>query len=349
MNNKIEMKLITQRDLIKAGCFNFKEALKVCENAFIEYANGNIIFPDKISVIFNEQNQSRINCLPAAIKTKNVYGMKWVSVFPENPQKYDVQNLSACIILSELQKGFPKVFMEGTLCSNMRTATVGAIAAKYLARKNSKTIGFIGSGEQAKSHFLAFMNVMDNLEVCKVSSRSKESINKFIMQMEKFYPNVEFIDCGNDYKEAANSDIIVTAISSQEKVLKAEWIKKGTFYCHVAGLEDEFEVAQKADKIVCDDWSVVKHRTQTISQMYKQGLLKDSDIYANIYEIIIKNKKGRENDDEFIYFNSVGLSYLDISLSNWMYEKCVEKNVGQEILLQEKLMFDYNINDIKGE
>ena len=115
---------------------------------------------------------------------------------------------------------------------------------------------------------------------------------------------------------------------------------EGTFYCHVAGLEDEYAVAERADKIVVDDWEVVKHRTQTISRMYNEKLLRDEDIYANLSEIISGNKLGRENDKEFIYFNSVGLSFLDIALSNWMYEKVVEQKKGMDILIQENSMFD---------
>ena len=76
--------------------------------------------------------------------------MKWVSVFPPNPEKYGAQNLSAVIILSEIEKGFPLAFMEGTLCSNLRVGAMGGVAAKYLARPDSKRIGFIGAGEQAK-------------------------------------------------------------------------------------------------------------------------------------------------------------------------------------------------------
>lgn len=341
MDNKIKIKILTQKDLIKAGCFNFSSAINICENALLEYTKGNVVFPDKVSVIFDEKSQSRINCLPAAVLPENVYGMKWVSVFPENPQKCNVQNLSAVILLSELTTGFPVAFMEGTLCSNLRTASVGAIAAKNLAKKNSETIGFIGSGEQAKSHFLSMMSVLPNIKICKVSSRSIDSELKFIKQMSNFYPNVKFIACNSNYKDAADADIIVTAISGQEKILQADWIKDGTFYCHVGGLEDDFSVALKANKIVCDDWNVVKHRTQTISQMYKQGILKDEDIYANLYEIVTNKKKGRENNKEFIYFNSVGLSYIDIALANWMYKKAISKGLGNTIDLQEKSMFDY--------
>ena len=339
--NKLDIKIITQQDLLNAGCFNIPESIAVVEKALRKHAEGKVIFPDKISIIFDETSQNRINCLPAGFIDENVYGMKWVSVFPRNPHLYGLQNVSAVILLSELTHGFPKALMEGTLCSNLRTAAMSAIAAKYLANPASETIGFIGAGEQAKTHLMSMLSVLPSLRLCKVSSRTFSSEQKFITQMSSFYPDIEFISCGTLYEKAAkDSDVIVTAISGQEKLLQADWVKDSALYCHVGGLEDDFSVAHKANKIVCDDWSVVKHRTQTISCMYKLGELLDSDIYANLEDIIVGHKQGRTSVNEFIYFNTVGLSYVDVIIANYMYKKVVEKGLGENVELQHSSMFD---------
>ncbi len=335
------IRILSEQDLIDAKCFDMNFALSIVEDAFIKYANDDVIFPDKVSVVFNQKTQDRINCLPAAIKSEKIYGMKWVSVFPQNPYQKGKANLTAVYILSELESGYPIAFMEGSLCSNMRTAAVGGVAAKYLARKDSKTIGFIGAGEQAKAHLLAMKAACPTIEKCYVASRTVSSEDKFVEQMSRFCPDVIFEKCTSDYKKAAgNADVIVTAISGQEKILQADWVKKGAFYCHVAGLEDDYAVPQKASKIVCDNWEVVKHRTQTISQMYQAGLLKDSHIYADLHEIISKKKKARETSDEFIYFNSVGMSFVDILLAYRMYQKCIQNDKGYDVILKEKSMFD---------
>lgn len=341
MEYKNHVKIITLQDLFEAGCFDVKASLEVVENALTKQGTSDLVFPDKVSVVFDESTQNRINCLPAGIRSEEVYGMKWVSVFPVNPHKYNIPNLSAVIVLSNLKNGFPKAFMEGSLCSNLRTAAVGSVAAKYLAKEDSEAIGFIGAGEQAKSHLLGMLTVRPSIKRCYISSRTVESCEKFIAQMKRFHPELEFICCGNDYRKAiVDADIIVTAISGQDTILKADWIKSGVFYCHVAGLEDEDAVALKASKIVCDDWNIVKHRTQTISRMFKAGVLKDTDIYANLKDIILGNKAARENDTEFIYFNSVGLSFLDVALANWMYQKVEEHRKGFDIVLQDMSMFD---------
>lgn len=341
MNFKRHICVLTQTDLINAGCFDMKSAVHVAEEALISYSKGDVIFPDKVSVVFDQATQDRINCLPAGFRSKKVYGMKWVSVFPDNPHSRDLPNLSAAILLSEMVSGFPIAFMEGTMCSNIRTAAVSSVAAKYLAVKEPETIGFIGCGEQAKSHFLGMKAVFPSLKTCRVSSRTEASEKKFEEQLRRFEPDVEFVRCKGNYRAAVEGcDIIVTAISGQEKILQADWIHPGAFYCHVGGLEDDFGVALKADKIVTDHWAAVKHRTQTISQMYQQGLLSDKDIHADLYEIVTGQKPGRENDQEFTYYNGVGLSYVDIALAYWMYQKSTEQGFGTRIVMQDKSMFD---------
>ena len=341
MNFARSIRVLTQKDLISAGCLDLSAAVHVCEYALREYAKGGVIFPDKVSVIFDEATQDRINCLPAGFVSQKVYGMKWVSVFPQNPTKNDVPNVSAVLLLSELETGFPIAFIEGTMLSNVRTAAMSALAAKHLAKKCSEDIGFIGSGEQAKSHFLAMKSMLGSLKRCRISSASPVSNKYFISQMTRFCPDVEIVDCGCDYRSAVSgADIIVTAISGQEPVLKADYIKNGAFYCHVGGYEDEFAVAKKASKIVCDSWETVKHRTQTISRMYKQGLLKDDDIHADLHEIVIGEKAGRESPSEFIYYNGVGLSFIDVAIGKWAFDRVVATGLGEDILLQDKSMFE---------
>ena len=348
MDYHYDVRIISEKDLIDAGCFNIPRIIQVCEEVLMQYVEKQLVFPEKVSTIFDVETQNRINCLPAAILPESVYGMKWVSVFPQNPHTNNKPNVSAVILLSELETGYPVAFLEGGMITNLRTASLGAIAAKYLARKDAEIIGMIGAGDQSKSHFLALKSVLPSLKVCKIASRTLKSEMNFIEQMKKFTPDVEFIPCHANYETAArDSDVIVTAISGQEKILQADWIKKGAFYVHVGGLEDDFAVPKKASKIVCDDWNTVKHRTQTISQMYQQGLLKDSDIYANIYELVSGQKKGRENDEEFTYFNSVGLAFIDIKVANWMFKKAVEANLGQMVTMKDESIFEYGISNFK--
>lgn len=309
---------------------NMEAAIATVEYAFSRKAVNDIYLPDKISHVFDELTQNRINCMPGALLSDGVYGVKWVAVFPENP-KEGYRNVTGTTILSELSHGHTLSVMDSGYLTDIRTAAVGATAAKYLSKADSEIIGFIGAGQQARRHLDTIMTVRPSIKKCYVSSRTSQTVADFIEEERFLHPAVEFIDCGNDYKRAVcQADIIVTAISGQCDLLKAAWIKEGAFYIHVAGWEDEYAVAQKASKIVCDEWENVKHRTQTISRMYKEGILKDEDIYGNLIEIITGKKSGRDNDKEFIYFCSVGLAFIDVAFARFVYEQAKKNGLGTE-------------------
>lgn len=331
MDNSAKVAIITQKDILDAVNLDFDLAFETAEKVLMAYSEGKVLYPDKVSQIFDEETQNRTNCLPATILEKKISGMKWVSVFPTNAAK-GLDNLSASILLSSTENGLPLAFMEGTLCSNLRTAAVSTVAVKYLAKKNPQSIGFVGAGQQARFHFLSIMSRNKSIKKCFVASRTEKSENEFIEEMSDFHKDIEFVECHSDYEKAVkNSDIVVSAISGQAPIIQADWIGKGTLYLHVGGWEDSYDVPLKADKIVCDCWESVKHRTQTISRLYKMGRLSDGDIYDDIDRIVSGEKPGRTNDDEFIYFNAVGLSYVDIALATEIYAICKRKGMCRYI------------------
>lgn len=340
--HQINFTYLSQDDLIQAGAFDLPLAIKTAEQAMLDFEQHKILFPEKIVQIFNPASQERINCLPATLLDEKICGVKWVSVFPRNPSLHDAQNLSAIFVLSEIEKGFPVAVMEGTLASNMRVAAVGAIAAKHLARKNSESIGFIGAGEQAKMHLLAMKVVRPSLKVCRVSDMDPQAEQQFISELSPLLPDMTF-EAANTHMRAAmdGADILVTATSDQAPLLKADWMKPGAFYSHVGGWEDEYGVAQQCEKIVCDDWNTVTHRTQTLSRMFKEGLLSSANIHADLHELVSGHKPGRQSDDERIYFNAVGLAFLDVAIALAMFKQAQSANRGTLLDLQSSMIFEH--------
>ncbi len=340
--NKIDVTYLSQEDLLKSGGFDMNLAISAAEEALVAFRNNRILFPDKTVQIFDDGTQERINCLPATLLDKNICGMKWVSVFPQNPYKYGVQNLSALIVLSEIEHGFPIAVMDGTLCSNMRVGAVAGLAAKYLANHCSKSIGFIGSGEQSKMQLAAIKHVIPSIEECRVAAKFEFEEARFIDDLEPLFPDIRFIATHTNLQKSVESaDVLVTATSAQAPLLKASWMKPGAFYSHVGGWEDEYGVAKQCEKIVCDDWETVKHRTQTLSRMYKDRELKDGDIYADLVELVTGEKEGRQTKDERIYFNAVGLAFIDVAVAFAMYQRAVLNGVGTKLPLQECMIFQH--------
>lgn len=341
-DHQIHCQYFSQEDLLGAGCLDMRMAMDAAEHALLAYGRGEILFPEKIVQIFNDETQERINCLPATFTEKKICGVKWVSVFPPNPVKYGMQNLSAVVILSEIEHGFPVAFMEGTLCSNMRVGAMGALAAKHLARQDAEVIGFIGAGEQAKMHLIAMKTAVPSLRVCRVVAKEREEEERFLEEMGPILKDVEIVAAeGNGEAAVSEADIIVTATSAQAPLLKAAWMKPGAFYSHVGGWEDEYAVAHQCSKIVCDDWETVKHRTQTLSRMYQDGELTEDRIHANLVEILDGSKSGRTDAEERIYFNAVGLAYADVGIAHAMYERALEAGMGQDLKIQNEMIFEH--------
>ena len=339
--SNIVIKVISQEDVAAIFKDNANAIYEIIEDSFKKYLAGDIIMPDKVSQIFDELSQNRINCMPATLIDEKICGMKWVSVFPSNAPK-GVQNVTGIMLLSELETGFPIAVIDGTLSTKMRTAAVGCTAAKYLAPSKVEVLGIIGAGEEARMHFTLLKHMFPTIKECRVSSINTDIEQGFINKFKDIVPDVKFVTCNNDsYLCASGADIIITAISAQSPVLKASDITKGCLYIHVGGWEDEYGVAQKASKIVCDEWEVVKHRSQTFCRMYNEGLLNDKDIYANLSDLISGAKIGRQNDEEFIYFNSVGLSYIDINFANYIFEQAKQRGLGQEVVMAEDNVVDY--------
>jgi ornithine cyclodeaminase/alanine dehydrogenase-like protein (mu-crystallin family) len=337
----IRFTYLSQEDLLEAGCLDFRLAIRAAESALLAHRDGTVLFPEKIVQIFNQDTQERINCLPATLLAEQVCGVKWVSVFPPNV-RFGLQNLTALFILSEIERGFPIAVLEGTLASNIRVGAMGALAAKHFAPADARVIGFIGSGEQAKMHLLAMKTVRPSLAECRVAARTAEEEEQFVRELAPLVPGMELVATGTDRARAMEgADILVTATSAQAPLLEAAWMRPGSFYSHVGGWEDEYAVARQCQKIVCDDWETVKHRTQTLSRMYKDGELGDGDIYGNLDEVVAGEKPGREADDERVYFNAVGLAFVDVAIALAMYRRATGAGKGRELTMQDTMIFQH--------
>ena len=344
--SSIPFRYLSQEDFIRCGAFDLPMAIRAAQNSIRLFNEGRILFPEKIVQEFDDVYKDRINCLPATLLDEKICGMKWVSVFPRNPQRFGTQNLSAIIVLSHIEKGYPVCVMDGTLCSNMRVAAIGATAAQYLAREDAESIGFIGAGEQAKMHLLGMKAVRPNLKVCRVAAKYEHEEEGFIRALQPIFPEMEFVACHTVLEDAIrDSDIIVTATSAQAPLLKPEWVKKGAFYSHIGGYECDYGVITMADKLVCDDWSVVKHRLSTITRVYNAGLITDEDISGDLIDLL-KGDLKRENDDEFIVFSAAGLSYVDIAIANEMFRRAEAAGAGSMLNLQEATVFDHELSGL---
>lgn len=306
--------------------------IEYLEQGFLANDTGEVILPEKSSQIIDSGTQSRVNCMPCTAPGIGYSGVKLVSVFPNNAEAGN-PNVSGMVLLLSSDDGSPLALLDAGYLTALRTALVGGIAAKYLAKAAPERIGLLGSGVEALMHLLVMTRLFPSIRQVAVSSRKRSSEERFALAAKRKSPQLDVTTCGGDYSLAAKeSDIIVTAISGQVPLLKADWCDPGAFYCHVGGIEDEYGVALKADKIVCDSWGALKHRgSPTIAHMYRDGVLTDDMIYAELVDLISGRKKGRESDSEFIYFNSIGMALVDIYASAFLVGECDRMGLGLEL------------------
>ena len=109
-------------------------------------------------------------------------GVKWVSVYPNNPQ-YNLPTVIATIILCDPKTGYPLAIMDGTYITDMRTGAAGGVAVKYLARRDSSIIGIIGAGRQAKTQLLAISRVLPRIEEVKVFDLDRVTSLRYAEEM----------------------------------------------------------------------------------------------------------------------------------------------------------------------
>ena len=99
--------------------------------------------------------------------------------------------------------------------SNIRVGAMGALAARYLARDDATTIGFIGAGEQAKMHLIAMKTAVPSLRRCFVAAKAVSEEEEFVRQMSPIVADMEISGTGSDLEAAiSDADIIVTATSA---------------------------------------------------------------------------------------------------------------------------------------
>ncbi len=316
----METLLLSREDV--ESILTMQMALEVVEHAFKLHGLGKTQMPPKVYLYFDKGD---LRAMPAYLEGHA--GVKWVNSHPFNREK-GLPTVMAILIYNDPETGFPLAIMDGTFITNMRTGAAGGIAAKYLARKDSKIIGYIGCGTQARTQFLALIELFDVEEV-KCYDINENSAKNFSEFIKGFDIDVRITNAA----EACDCDILVTTTPSKKPVVRAEWIKEGT---HINAIGADAPGKQEIDgnllkraKIVVDDYKQAKHSGE-INVPLSQGIITEEDIYASIGEIVSGKKKGRESENEITLFDSTGLAIQDIATASKVYEEAVRRGMGKK-------------------
>lgn len=323
--------MLNEREV--AGILTMEETLDAVEDAFREKAFGRVQMPPKVYVTINKYNGD-FRSMPSYFEKREIAGIKVVNVHVNNLKLYNKPTVMATIILIDPKSGAPISIMSGTYITAMRTGAAGGIATKYLASKNSTVLGLVGTGAQARTQLSAISKIL-NLKEIRAYDKSKESLNKFIKEVEKQYP-IRVSLCKNIEECVKNSDVVSTLTPSASPIIKNGWINNGTHINAIGadapGKQEVDPLILKKAKIIVDDLEQCIHSGE-INIPLSNGILKKEDVYAELGEVIIGNKPGRVRDDEITIFDSTGLSIQDISTAARVFTKARVKKIGKWITI----------------
>ena len=320
--------LLTDKDIRQL--LSMKEVIEAVELAFKEKGLGRVQMPPKSYIFFNRYNGD-LRVMPSYLEELEISAVKVVNVHPDNPLKYKLPTVMATIILVDPKNGAPIAIMGGTWITAMRTGAAGGVAVKYLARPDSRVIGIVGAGVQARTQLMALKEVLEEIEEVRVTDIVKAARERYAKEMsEKLGLNIRAVDSAKKAVEGA--DIVVTVTPSREPIVKSEWIGPGVHINAIGadapGKEELDPELLKRAKIIVDDLEQASHSGE-INVPLAKGIITREDIWAELGDVIAGLKPGRTSPDDITIFDSTGLAIQDAVTAALAYKKALEKGIGQ--------------------
>ncbi len=322
--------LLPEKDVIPL--LSIKKVIELVELAFKEKGLNRVQMPAKPYIFYPKYNGD-LRVMTSYLERLEVSAVKLVNVHPDNQANCDLPTVMATITLVDPKNGVPLAIMGGTTITNLRTGAAGGVAAKYLARKDSRVIGMVGAGAQARSQLMALKEVLSKIEEVKVSDKTKASRDSYVKEMtEKLGLDIHGVD--SDEEAAKDTDIVVTVTPARGPIVKNEWIGPGV-HINAIGADAPFKeeldpkILKKA-KIVVDDWEQASHGGE-INIPFAKGLITKEDVWADLGQVVAGLKEGRTSPDEVTIFDSTGLAIQDAITADYVYKQALVKGVGEKI------------------
>lgn len=306
---------------------SMEEVIRIVEEAFREKAAGRTEVPPKPGV--HPKRDAFIHAMPAYLQKMKAAGVKWVAGFPENPKR-GLPYISGLLVLNDSETGFPICVMDCTWITAKRTGAATAVAAKHLARKDSRVIGVVGCGVQGRSNLEALTVLYKNLEKVKAYDTNEKNLQRYVKEMTALH-GISIAPVESPKKAVEGCDIVVTSgpiLKEPHPVIEESWFRDGGLACPL-----DFDSYWKPETML----SMQKFCTDDRNQLayYKaQGYFTDlPEVYAELSEITTGTKLGRENPEERIMAMNLGLAIEDVATAMYVYQEAKRANVGRMLPL----------------
>lgn len=296
---KPEILFLSQEDVVKAGVLDMPKVMEQVELAYTYMGKHEVINPAKIKLGIPEDDNwdSFFMSMPSYIKPLDVAGFKWAAESHENVKHPGMPLGLDVVVLSDPTTVYPRAFMDGTIITAMRTSAVAGMAAKYLARKNSKVATLVGAGVIGRTMVMAIMAALPELEtiyLCDLNVPKAEALAK---EFEGQYPVVA---SGDTEACAKASDLIVTETTCVKPFLKREWIKSNATVIQMGSWEIDEQIPKDAANLYVDSWEQLSHFSFSLIGHLHENCGLEREGVIELQDVVVGNVPGRTSDDDLI-------------------------------------------------
>ena len=257
------------------------------------------------------------------------YGLKAVCFFAGNPA-LGLDSHQGGVMLFSAETGELLALMNASAITAIRTAAVSGVATKLLARGDASELAIIGSGVQARAHLEA-MSCVRLVKRARVASLTIDHARRFAEEIGSRYAfTIEPVES----VEAAvrGADLIVTATTAEQPIVKREWISAGA---HLNVVGSSIPTTREVDTATMAAASLfVDRRESTLNEggdylfAMREGAIGPDHIRAEIGELLIDKHPGRTSPEEITVFKSLGLAIEDLASAAHLYRKAKETQAG---------------------
>ena len=323
-------RLLSRSDVMQV--LDMESTISILEKAFHDFATGNADMPQRTPIRAPEYAGLAL-FMPAYLKGMGALGAKIVTVYPNNPSKYELPTVLGTLLLLDEKTGAPIAIMDAGYLTAMRTGGVAGLATKVLAKEDSKVHTMFGTGGMARTHAWAVDRARDieTLILCSIDPPEKKAA--FAESLKEVVKSDIVI--ADDFGEAVGKADVVTLITSaKDPIVKGEWFTPGT---HINGVGSHAPAMRELDtatvvksKVICDLVDACKAEAGDFMIPVQEGAWSWDRCHGSLGDVIAGTLTGRENDHEITLFKSVGLAIQDISTAFAVLARAAEADVGSE-------------------
>jgi ornithine cyclodeaminase/alanine dehydrogenase-like protein (mu-crystallin family) len=228
------------------------------------------------------------------------------------------------VCLFDLDRAELAAVIEADALGQRRTGAASGVAAGHLARADATELGVIGCGWQAESQVRCIRAAVPTIERVVAHCRTAASLAAFCEKVGA--------EPAESHREAADADVVVTVTTSDDPVLRGEWLRPGALVCAVGAndprkRELDNVVVERAAFVCCDSIADAKLESGDLIEPVAQGILDWQEVHE-LQDVVAGEVVGRGSDEDVVLFKSNGLAAWDVAIGAFVLERARERGVG---------------------